>query len=401
MDNFTFYAERPNDSYRRTDPFFIVSVLLLWGLGIFTSFFCTSAKSEALTGGKYYYLTKQLIWSAIGMGLMVFMTIFPMNKIRKYVPLVTLGTLFLCLLTFIPFISGTLNGSARWISIGSLTFQPSELAKFAMILFLANYFAKEEGEESGGRKNFIVPMTGLFVFVLIVLLQRDFSTAVLIFAVGLVIFFVAGAKLWWLFPFLGLALPAAFFLIFSENYRISRIAAYFNPENFSDGAGLQILRSQNAISEGGFWGAGLGAGLAPIYRIPELITDYIFAGWATALGFVGVVLYFIILVFFCIRAVRIAVTTPNYFASVGTFGCVFMIVVQSLVNCAVVCGVMPTTGIPLPFFSTGGSSLIVTFIMCGFILNASHCDAGTDFVRNYSNKNRDKESFNGVVVEYE
>ncbi len=401
MENFTFYAQRPNDSYRKTDAMLIVSILLLWGLGLFTVFFSTSARSQVLFDNKYHFFVKQIIWSAVGFALMIFMTLFPMNKIRRYVPLVTFASLFLCLLPFVPFMSEELKGAHRWISIGPLSFQPSELAKFAMILFLSNYLAKEEESMPGQKKSFFVPLMGILIFSLIVLLQRDFSTAVLFFLVGVILLFVSGARMWWVFPCLALVIPMGIYFIFGFDYRSSRIQAFFNPEAYRDSSGHQFLSSKNAIASAGFWGSGLGSGLTLVYKIPEVVNDYIFAGWASALGFIGVLLYFVVLTFFMIRAVKIALDCPNVFAAYGTFGCASFIVLQSLVNCAVVCGVLPTTGIPLPFFSTGGSSLLMTFVMCGFMLNASHCDEGKDFVSSYEDKNENIESIGGVVVEYE
>jgi len=191
-------------------------------------------------------------------------------------------------------------------------------------------------------------------------------------------FFTAGAKLSWLGPFALLAIPAAILMISIEPYRISRVAAFINPDEFTQTAGYQQFASERAISSGGFWGQGLGSGLSRINSIPEVQADYIFAGWSEAMGYFGVICYFIALVFFAWRAFTVALTTPDRFAAYGTFGSALMIVLQSLLNCAVVCGVVPTTGIPLPFFSSGGSSIIFTLCMCGFMLNASHCDAPDD-----------------------
>ena len=132
--------------------------------------------------------------------------------------------------------------------------------------------------------------------------------------------------------------------------------------------------AKRAISAGGVWGNGIGAGLSKINSIPEVQADYIFAGWAEAMGYIGVVLYFVLLVFFAYRGYKAAFENPDKFSALSTFGCVSAIVLQSVVNTMVVCGLLPTTGINLPFFSLGGTSIIVTLAMCGFIVNASRCE---------------------------
>lgn len=400
MSGFTFYAERPTDSYRKKDPLIVVSILLLWGLGLFTIFFVTPQYSLKNYSGKYHIFIKQLIWSGIGFGLMITIALVPMNFIRKMLPAFCMASLGLCLLALC--FKG-FNGARRWIVIGGQTFQPSELAKFAVILYLANQVSKNEEVEGREISSMFFQIVSIIVYAGVCLFQKDMSTAVLIVIVSFVLLFNTSKKVGGVIGFALLLIPATFMFIFSNDYRIQKVAAFLKPELHADGSSYQILTSQKAIKEGGFWGVGLGTGLDSIYKIPELVTDYIFSGWATAFGLVGVFLYFLLLGFFFFRAIKIAKTCPNRFAAVGTLGCALMITTQSLMNLAVVCGVMPTTGIPLPFFSTGGSSLIATFMMCGFMINACHCDAGNDFSmgKKYFVKRSNIESFNGVVVEDE
>ena len=187
-------------------------------------------------------------------------------------------------------------------------------------------------------------------------------------------FFVSGAKLKWIWPFLMLTIPLAIILITSEQYRMERIIGFLNPEEGASSFNYQVNASKNAITAGGFWGTGIGRGLSKLDSIPEVQADYIFAGWTESMGFFGVVLYFALLGFFTWRGYKTAFNCPSRFAAYGSFGCVTTIVFQSIVNCMVVCGIIPSTGIPLPFFSVGGSSIIVTLAMCGFVLNASRCE---------------------------
>lgn len=372
--DYTFQAERPVGQYRRTDKGLLIATLLLWGLGMFTLYIVSPNVGLRLFGNKNYFFTHQLISSVIGLaGLLVF-ALVPMSAIRKVLPAFTIITLALCILVCIPGIGIEKNGARRWLRLPFLSsFQPSELAKFAVILFMANLFDKQDSmqEDKTISVNCIL---GLIFFVVSVILQKDFSTAVIILFSGIMMFYFFGAKLAWLIPFAILAVCFGLIVIFARDYRIARLMAWLKPEDFAQTTAYQLMHSKDAIAAGGFWGLGLGSGLSKINSIPEVQTDYIFAGWAESMGLFGVLIYVVLLSYFAIRCVMVGITTRDGFAAYGTLGCGFLIVFQSVVNIAVVCGTLPSTGIPLPFFSFGGSSIIVTLCMCGFMLNASHCE---------------------------
>ncbi len=372
MSNFAFKADRPVGTYNKSDILFVISVLLLWGLGIFTLYVCTPYTGERLFHDRYYFVTRQLVWSLIGFAGLVFFALVPMRTVNKALPFFVLGSLILCMRAFIPGIGSNRKGASRWIYVFNIfTIQPSEFAKFAVVLFLANLFSKHREER---QKSFAYPLAGLFVFVSVIFLQKDFSTGVFIFVIGCILFFACGARMTWFLPLVMLAIPAMVFMVTIEPYRLNRVIAFFHPEEFAMTSGYQEMSSQRAITAGGFWGNGVGEGLVEVFKIPEVQTDYIFAGWADSMGLIGVSAYFVLLLFFAFRGVVISLNCGNCFASYAAFGFVCIIVLQSLLNCAVVCGAAPTTGMPLPFFSSGGSSLVVTLCMCGLIINASRCD---------------------------
>ncbi len=381
MTPFTFFPGHPGADYRKTNVLFIVAVLLLWGLGIFTLIISTTEKAELLLHDKYYFVVRQLMWSAIGFAGLLFFALMPMKVIRKCLPLFVIGILVLCIITIIPGIGSEKKGGARWIRIGSFaTIQPSEFAKFAVVLFLANLFDKQKVSSESGQLNFIYPLTGLLIFVLSIFLQNDFSTGFFVFVVGCLMFFVSGASMSWFIPLVLLAVPATFMMIAIKPYRIDRVMSFFNREAFMDDSWYQALRSQRAISSGGIWGTGLGTGMSNVAGIPEVQSDFVFAGWVNSMGFVGVVAYQVVLFVFAFQGYVVSFTSKSRFASYGAFGCVSIIFLQSLINVGVVSGALPTTGIPQPFFSSGGSSLVATMIMCGFIINASHCKTDEESV---------------------
>ena len=381
MNQYDFYAHKPSVNYHKSDIWFLISVLLLWGLGMFTIFVCSQGyAARFFNNDSFYFVKRQLVCSVAGIVLFMAFLLLDMETIKKLVIVMVLVTLVLCLLTFVKPLSIEKNGARRWIRLPlNFTFQPSELVKFALVLYLASYFDKLN-EDVTGEKD-VLPCVAVFLLmVLLVLLQKDFSTSVFLTCVGILMFFVAGAKLKWVIPFMIIAIPVVILIVATETYRLERIIGFLKPSENIQGINYQVTASKAAISAGGFWGSGIGRGLSKLNSIPEVQADYIFAGWSEAMGYVGVIAYIMLLLLFAWRGYKAAFSCPYRFAAYGCFGCVSVIVVQSIVNLMVVCGLLPSTGIPLPFFTVGGSSIIVTLGMCGFILNASRCqDKNADF----------------------
>ena len=381
MNQYDFYAHKPSEKYHKSDIWFLISVLLLWGFGMFTIFVCSQGYAvRFFNNDSFYFVKRQLVCSVAGIILFMAFLLLDMETIKKLVIYMVLVTLLLCLLTFIKPLSIEKNGARRWIRLPlNFTFQPSELVKFVLVLYLASYFDKLN-EDVTGEKD-VLPCVGIFLaMVILVLFQKDFSTSVFLTCIGVLMFYVAGAKLKWLIPFLIIAIPVAIIVVTTEQYRIERIIGFLKPSEGIQSYNYQATASKATITAGGIWGAGIGKGLSKLNSIPEVYADYIFAGWTEAMGYVGVVAYLLLLGLFAWRGYKAAVSCPDRFAAYGCFGCVSVLVVQSIVNLMVVCGLLPSTGIPLPFFTVGGSSIIVTLGMCGFILNASRCqDKNADF----------------------
>lgn len=390
-NNFTFEAHKPMEKYHKCDVAFLVSVLLLWGLGMFTLFVCSQSYAvRFFNNDSFYFIKRQMLCSFVGLVLFLFFLFTDMEIIKKVVFYMVVVAIVLCFMTFFPSFRIKKNGAYRWVRMPfNFSFQPSELVKFALVLYLAAYFDKQM-DITDEKQRDVLPCVGVFVFFLaLILCQKDFSTTVFIAAIGISMFFVSGAKLKWVWPFLLLTIPLAIIMITSEQYRMERIIGFLNPEQGASSFNYQVNASKSAITAGGFWGTGIGRGLSKLDSIPEVQADYIFAGWTESMGFVGVVLYFLLLGFFTWRGYKTAFNCPSRFAAYGSFGCVTIIVFQSIVNCMVVCGILPSTGIPLPFFSVGGSSIFITLAMCGFVLNASRCEEKNDNNYVYEDVNLD------------
>lgn len=378
MGGYTFYPDKPLSQYKKSDTGLIVSIILMWGLGMGALFVCSSAYCGKVFGNELLLVKRQLLASAVGFAGLLFFAFAPFSKIRKILPLIMLVCVILLLATFVPAFNEERNGAKRWVKLPFFRFQPSELAKFAVILYLANFFDKYQREKDNEERSVFPAVVVMTFFVTLIFAEKDFSTGLFLFLICLLLFFVSGIKTLWLIPMAVIGLPALAMMIVWEPYRMERIAGYLHPEQFSQGVNYQTNASLRAIGAGGFWGQGIGNGLTKLNSIPEVQADYIFAGWTEAMGFVGVALYFVILCVFAWRAYKKALNCPDRFGAIGTFGCISAIFFQSLANVAVVCGAIPSTGIPLPFFSAGGSSMIVTLCMCGFMINAARGDEDSD-----------------------
>lgn len=400
MSEYVIHADKPVLAYKRSDPLFLISVLLLWGLGIFTILICTQGVGERFFHNRYYFLWRQLAYSAVGAAGLVFFAAVPVNALRRFTLAFAATSVVLCLFALMPVIGSARNGAPRWVSIPHvITFQPSELVKFTMVLYLSHLFDKHSNEYEENNREFMYPAIGLLILAGAIFIQKDLSTSVMVFCIGVGMFIVSGSPVRVFLPIMLLVGPLTALMTLTHRYRLLRILSFFRPNDYTTTSGYQALASERAISAGGIWGVGTGSGLDNNISIPEVQTDYIFAGWATAMGLAGVFAYLLLLGIFLFRGIKIAKNCPNKFAALGAFGCVFTITAQSLINLAVVCGAAPTTGIPLPFFSSGGSSLIVTLCMCGFVINASHCDADNGYEEKKISEIEFNESFGETVVE--
>ena len=356
---------------KRADVNFLIASILLVGMGSLTLYSVSGATAVRILKGDYYFVNYQLRVMLVSVLALVVMSFINLDYVRKYLPLIVVVTLILCVLTTIPGIGIEKKGARRWLGIKKVfEFQPSELIKIVIVLFLSNLFAKKYNRLDELSVSVIPAMITTSLFVFIIYMQKDFSTAIIIILVALVLFFFSGIKKRWFFILFCFILPTVILVVFTEPYRVRRIITFLNPALDPYGAGYQLNAAKRAIASGGFWGKGFG-GIMKGPAIPEVQSDFIFAGWAVEMGFFGVLLYFILLVWFSVRGYIIAFRCADRFRSFVALGAVSAILFQSLVNCGVVCGFLPSTGIPLPFFSSGGSSLLVSMSLCGLIINVS------------------------------
>jgi cell division protein FtsW len=270
------------------------------------------------------------------------------------------------------------HATHRWIRFGPVGFQPSEIAKLAVILYLAWFLdlkRKSASRLEFTKKDFmqhILPAIGpIFLCVCLILLQPDLGTSVDIVLIATAILFVAGLSWKWLAAGFAAAIPVLFLLIMSASYRQARLWAFIHPDSDPQGAGFQLMQSLIAVGSGGFTGVGLMESKQKLFYLPEAHTDFIYAVICEELGFLGAAIVIALFAVYAWRGLRAAFSAPDSFGRLLALGITAMVLCQALINFAVVLGMVPTKGIPLPFVSYGGSSLLVMLLATGVLLNIS------------------------------
>ena len=376
LNNNFFHSSEKIIIGKKTDIGFLVSFILLLGLGLVTLYSVSINPGLRIKNDELFFVKRQLLFLLIGIVVVFFLSMIDLDRVRGILPAIVLASIFLCMITCIPGIGIEKNGARRWIGIAGIEFQSSEPAKLVIVLYLAHLFAKKHDKLDELAATIIPAVIMTSVFVIFIYLQNDFSTSLIVMVLSFVLFFFSGIKLRWFVIFFCLVLPVVLLFVFTEPYRVERIISFLNPSIDPYGGGYQLNMARKAVSGGGFWGQGIGGLFRGSISIPEVQSDFIFAGWAEEMGFVGLGLYFVVLSYFVIRGYMIALVCKDRFRSLLAFGCVSAILIQSIMNCGVVCGLFPSTGIPLPFFSSGGTSLIVSMSFCGLIINVSRWNKG-------------------------
>lgn len=352
MQQRLFQAEK-NRHAEKIDVAYLLLMFLITGVGFVTLYSGSMAFAERLFGDQLYFIKRQGITLVFSLVACLICATVRLSFIRKILPHLVIASLIISLLPFIPGIGVTKNGASRWINLGSFTFQPSELMKMVLVLFLANLFDKKY-ERLDEPEVSIYPATIMtFLMAAIIYLQNDFSSAFFLIIIALTMFYIAGVRIHWFIKLCLLTLPFVLLMVLTEEYRVNRILSFLNPEKDPLGAGYQVNAAITALREGDFWGRGLGNGIKKLSSIPEVQSDFIFAVWSEEMGFFGVVLYFALLVGFSIRGYLISFKSKDRFGALLAFGCTSIVLLQSLMNCGVVVRIFPATGVPLPFFSSG------------------------------------------------
>lgn len=355
-------------------PLFIV-ILILLAIGINMVFSASMWEDKQLYHDSFYHLKKQLIWAGIGIAAMLITANVEYKKLRNR-KLIFFGMIVSLVLLVIVLFMPAINGAKRWIGIGSLGVQPSEIAKLMLIIYVSDNITRK-GEKIKSLTKGVLPVLLIAaVFAALILKEPNMSTAVIIMTVAFILLFVGGARMSQLTGIFILGVAAAVVGITTEGYRMRRFLAFINPWADPLDTGYQAIQSLYALGSGGLFGAGLGQSHQKLYYIPEAQSDFIFSIIGEELGFIGVLFILILFAFLVWRGLRIALNCRDKFGSLLAAGITSLIAVQSSINFLVVSSFMPITGVPLPLISYGGSSLVFTMISFGILLNISRHKSG-------------------------
>jgi len=339
--------------------FMIVFILL----GLLTIHSASTVWTTYLYDDPYFYMKRQALFSIIGVGCMIFIRKIPLNDMKKYVPLLFICTLILLALVLIPGIGIVRGGARSWIGIGSFSIQPSEFMKIALILMAAYIF-----ERFRNHPFLLIQLLTLMVFALI-MLQPDLGTGLVLLGTIFDLMYVYGLKMKVIIWTALLGLTGLVILIVSAPYRLRRLTSYLNPWADPQGDGFQMIQSLLAIGPGKLFGRGYQNGMQKHFYLPEPQTDFIFAIYAEEFGYIGAVLFVLAVLWLFLFCMKVSQAIYDSFKRTVFIGIVMMITLQMVMNISVVIGLIPVTGITLPFMSYGGSSLVLTFISYGLLLN--------------------------------
>jgi cell division protein FtsW len=367
---YQFKAEPPE--YRSGgNQTLVASIFLLAGLGLVVLYSASYGFGVISKGDGLYYISRQMRPALAGLIFFFIASRIKLELLRKIMLPMVIGAFILCILPFFPGIGVTKNGASRWIGIGSLEYQPSELVKLVLPLYLAHILDKKQDSIGLFTSGVLPPVVITLAFFCIIYWQNNLSTAIFIAANALFIFFWAGVKLSWFFSVVVAAFPLTGLMVLTKEHRLRRVISYLWPNWDPQGASYQVRSSVLTIMSGGVLGKGIGQGTRKIASVPEVHSDFIFSAFAEESGFIGVFLLLALFAFFAWRGYLAGYRAPTVYRRLLAYGMVTMIVSQALVNMAVAAGSFPATGIPLPFFSHGGSSLLTTLIMAGLLVNVS------------------------------
>ncbi|MFH1837420.1 MAG: putative lipid II flippase FtsW [Candidatus Omnitrophota bacterium] len=346
----------------------LLSTLLLLMLGTVMIYSSSAIYAHGAYGDSLYFVKRHLFFLLSGLIVAVFCMSLSAARVREFAGPLMLGSIVLLILVLIPGIGSVAGGARRWIRFFGLGFQPSEVVKILLVIYLADFIARKGNMMNNLLRGFLPSIFVIGLTSGLVLLEPDMGTFVAIFFIGMVMLFVSGVKLKHIFSIALCSMPALFWAVSSEPYRIKRILTVLDPWKDSQGAGFQLIQSFIALGSGGLLGLGLGESKQKLFYLPESHTDFIFSIIGEELGFIGAastIVLFGVLVWY---AFRVSFKIKEKFASLVVFGLTVMIAFEVIVNVGVSTGILPTKGLPLPFISYGGSSLVCHLAAIGLIL---------------------------------
>jgi cell division protein FtsW len=345
------------------------SVASLVAIGLVMIYSASSAFAYVEDHDPAHFVKRQLIWLVVGLFCAYGAYRMDYRKLKQWAPYLLLFALLLLGMVLIHHVGIVVGGARRWLGAGSLRMQPSEFAKLALVIYLAAMLSNR-GDRIGSLVKGLAPLcVPAFLMAILVFKEPDLGTASLLVMIAFVMYFSAGARIAHLLGIVAVTLPPVALAVLASSYLRARILVFLDPWKDRQNHGFQVVQSMLALGSGGLFGVGLGASRAKFFYLPDMYTDFIFSVLGEELGLFGALVVITGFVVLAYRAVRIAIAAPDSFGFFLVIGCAATIVIQAFVNIGVVTSSWPLTGVPLPFISFGGSSLVVNLVAVALILN--------------------------------
>ena len=348
----------------------LVTFILIM-LGIVMVYSTSAIYAKETYGDSAYFLKRHLVYLCLGLLLSGWVLTVEPQQIRRWSKPLMAFTLLLLLAVLVPGVGHKVSGARRWFRLGWVSLQPSEFAQTAVILYLADLLTRKRSQLENFFHGMLPPLIVVGITILLILAEPDLGTSVATATVALILLFIAGVPLKVLAPILLSAIPAVAGLVMMKPYRVRRIVSYLNPWADPEGAGFQLIQSLVALGSGGLFGVGLGESRQKLFYLPAAHTDFIFSVIGEELGFIGATVILILLGFLFWYGIRLALSAPDGFGLLVGLGIVMLLALETLVHIGVATGAIPTKGLPLPFISYGGSSLIANLVSIAVLLNVA------------------------------
>ena len=356
---------------KKQDVVILTLVMLLLFIGIVMVFSSSAIYAYDKYKSTYYFLKKQVFWIMLGSIMLILFKNYNYENLKKHSKIIFIISIIALLLVFVPYLGKASGGARRWIRIAAFTFEPSELVKLTFVTYLASAISRKQEYMRSFSKG-LLPFLVIIGFVSVILyMQPDLGSILLIFILGMIMLFVGGVRVRHVLMVGLLSSPLIYYAIIKASYRLKRILAFWDPWKDPQGIGFHIVQSFIAFGSGGLFGKGLGKSTQKLFYLPEAHTDFIFAIIGEELGLVGASIVLALFGFLIWKGINLSLEVEDEFGKLLAVGITSYIGLQAFINMSVVTGLLPTKGMTLPFISYGGSSMVINMIAIGILLNIS------------------------------
>ena len=356
---------------KRPDIILLVITLILVTVGTAMIYSSSSILAMERFKDAQYFLKKQILFVLLGLSVMVLLTKFDYHRLKRWAyPGIALSVILLMLI-FIPHVGIRAGGARRWLNLVLFSFQVTEMVKICIVLFLAHYLTRKVNYITTFSRGILIPLLVTLFIIVLIALEPDFGTAVIMALIMMLMLYLSGSRLRHLAVLVAFLIPAAVWMVAFKSYRLERLKIFLNPWNDPGNKGFQIIQSLLSFGSGGTFGVGIGDGMQKLFYLPEPHTDFILSVIAEESGFLGVAIVIFLFGVLVVRGFFISFKAPDLFGTLLAAGLTMVIALEAFINIAGVMGLIPLKGLTLPFLSYGGTSLIMSLVAVGILLNIS------------------------------